>query len=137
MPVEGAKHLGEIGAVADREDLVVGLEEEIDAAPGIGGEAGAGAGRLENAGRGREAGRGYVSAADVVHRARGDVEGVVIRGRNVAEDGGIRRYGVLRPAGAAEQEPGLGETGGGVEEEGGDAGLTVGQAVAELSGNRN
>ena len=54
-----------------------GVREHLDTLPGVGQQAGAGAGRLEYSRGGRKAGRRHAVAADVQHRQGADVQGVV------------------------------------------------------------
>ncbi len=55
----------------------------------------------------------------------------MIAGADVAEPTDIARHGLVVPAGAAKQAPAVLHQGGGLQEEGFDAGLAVGQAVGQ------
>ena len=85
-----------------------GLEEQLDALPRVGDEAGARAGGLEHARRRREAVAGHALAVDVQHGARRAVEGVVVAREHVARVAHVRRHRLVVPAAAAEQEPAIG-----------------------------
>ena len=130
--VSAARCAGDLVAVAGDEDLAAGLEEQLDALPGVGDQAGAGAGGLEDAGGRREAVAGHALAADVQHGPRRAVEGVVVARVDVA-DVVARSAGIglspqpLPPSRNASSR----QRGGGAEEELLDPRLAVRQAVAE------
>ena len=94
-------------------------------------EAGARPGRLEHARGRREADRRHAVAGDVEHGERGGVERVVVARGDVADRRDVGRQLPCLPAGAADQEPALGQLPCRLEEERLDTRLAVGQAVAE------
>src|SRR3712207_7044767 len=59
------RSIGDVAAVAGDKHLLVGLEEELDSFPGVGDQAGGGAGGLEHPRRRREADFGHRIAGDV------------------------------------------------------------------------
>ena len=107
------------------------LEELLDPFPGVGNDARAGAGRLEHPGRRAEAVGRHAVAADVQHRQRRGVEGVMVAREDVAEIADIGRQGLVVPAAAAEQKLSVGQVGCHRDKELVDPALAVGQAVGE------
>ena len=107
--VSAAEVLGDVGAVAGDEHLLVRREEQLDALPGVGDQAGAGAGRLEHPGRRREADVGHGVAGDVQDRERARVEGVVLARVDVADVPHVRRHRLVFPAVAADEETAVGQ----------------------------
>src|SRR5947209_15215312 len=129
--VERTHELRDFGAVARDEHFFVRFEKKIDAFPGVGDQARAGAGGFENARGWRPAVRRHAFAADVEHRARRAVERVVIAGENVAEVCHGFRHRLVVPAGTAEEETAIGKERGGAQEEFFDARFAVRKPIAE------
>ena len=124
-------------AVARDQHLPPGLEEQLDALPGVGDEAGAGAGRLEDPRGRREAVAGHAVAADVEHRRGRAVEGVVVARVDMAEiarrcPGAAGRPSRCRRAGSSRRRQRCAAA----EEELLDPRLAVGQPVAEEARGR-
>jgi hypothetical protein len=109
----------------------VGLEKLLDAAPGVGDDAGARPRCLEDARGGRKADGSHAVTGHVQHGQRGTVEGVVLSGRDVPEHPDVRATRLLRPAATAEKKPALRQAPGRLEEELLDARLPIRQAVGE------
>ena len=123
--------LGDVFGVAHDEDFAAGFEAVGDARPVVAEQAGAGAGDLEDARGGREAEVGHGRAVDVQHHAGGAVDSVVPVGGDMADVADVGGHALVAPAFAAEQEALVGGEFGRAQEELLDAGLAVGQAIAE------
>ena len=91
-------------AVPRNENFLAGNQKHLDTLPGVGQQAGAGAGRLENSRGGRKSCRRHAVAADVQHRQGADVQGVVVAGRHMPQLRHVGRTRLVVPAGAAEQK---------------------------------
>ena len=77
--------LGDVLTVASDKHFFVGLEEQLDAFPSIGDQAGGGARRLEHSRRRREADVRHAVAGNVENREWRAVECVVLAREDVAE----------------------------------------------------